>query len=108
MWAVNFDGPLRRLPRYDLTRLVLRHMYGDVTAVASSTITVTKEFPTEPPVNPETAVAGTQSLQITADSVNGTIFYCVANMPGAVPITSTSISCIGRTKRRLWPKRWAR
>jgi hypothetical protein len=75
VWAVNFDGPLRRLPRYDLTRLVLRHLYGDVTAVASSTITVTKEFPTEPPANPETATAGTQSLQITADSVNGTIFY---------------------------------
>jgi hypothetical protein len=75
VWAVNFDGPLRRLPRYDLTRLVLRHTYGDVTAVASSTITVTKEFPTEPPVNPETAIAGTQSLQINADSVNGTIFY---------------------------------
>jgi hypothetical protein len=75
LWAVNFNGPLRRLPRYDLTRLVLRHMYGDVTAVASSTITVTKEFPTEPPVNPETAIAGTQSLQISADSVNGTIFY---------------------------------
>ena len=75
LWAVNFNGPLRRLPRYDLTRLVLRHMYGDVTAVASSTITVTKEFPTEPPANPETALAGTQSLQISADSVNGTIFY---------------------------------
>jgi hypothetical protein len=75
VWAVNFDGPLRRLTRYDLTRLVLRHMYGDVTAVAASTITVTKEFPTEPPVNPETAIAGTQSLQIGADSVNGTIFY---------------------------------
>jgi hypothetical protein len=75
VWAVNFDGPLRRLPRYDLTRLVLRHMYGDVTAVAASTITVTKEYPTEPPANPETAIAGTQSLQITADSVNGTIFY---------------------------------
>jgi hypothetical protein len=75
VWAVDFEGPLRRLPRYDLTRLVLRHLYGDVTAVASSTITVTKEFPTEPPANPETATAGTQSLQITADSVNGTIFY---------------------------------
>ena len=75
LWAVNFNGPLRRLPRYDLTRLVLRHMYGDVTAVASSTITVTKEFPTEPPANPETAIAGTQSLQISADSMNGTIFY---------------------------------
>jgi hypothetical protein len=75
LWALNFNGPLRRLPRYDLTRLVLRHMYGDVTAVASGTITVTKEFPTEPPSNPETAIAGSQSLQINADSVNGTIFY---------------------------------
>jgi hypothetical protein len=75
LWAVNFDGPVRRLPRYDLTRLVLRHMYGDVTAVAASTITVTKEFPTEPPANPETAVAGKESLQISADSANGTIFY---------------------------------
>ena len=77
LWAVNFDGPVRRLPRYDLTRLVLRHMYGDVSAISSdsSSITVTKEFPTEPAVNPETAVAGSQSLQISADSVNGTIFY---------------------------------
>jgi hypothetical protein len=75
VWAVNFNGPLRRVPRYDLTRLVLRHMYGDVTAVDSSTITVTKEFPTEPAVNPETAIAGSQSLQISADSVNGTIFF---------------------------------
>lgn len=75
IWAVNFDGPVRRLPRHDLTRLVLRHMYGDVTAVSASSITITKEFPTEPPVNPETAVAGTQSLQISADPVNGTIFY---------------------------------
>jgi hypothetical protein len=75
LWALNFNGPLRRLPRYDLTRLVLRHMYGDVTAVASGSITVTKEFPSEPPANPETAVAGSQSLQISADSVNGTILY---------------------------------
>ena len=77
LWAVNFDGPVRRLPRYDLTRLVLRHLYGDVSAISSdsTSITVTKEFPTEPPVNPETAVAGTASLQIDADSVNGTIFY---------------------------------
>jgi len=77
VWAVNFDGPVRRRARRDLARLVLRHTYGDVTAISSDqrSITITKEFPTEPPVNPETAVAGTQSLQISADSTNGTIFY---------------------------------
>jgi hypothetical protein len=77
VWAVNFDGPVRRRARHDLAQLVLRHTYGDVTAISSDerSITVTKEFPTEPPVNPETAVAGTRSLQISADSTNGTIFY---------------------------------
>jgi hypothetical protein len=77
VWAVNFNGPVRRRPHYDLARLVLRHTYGDVTAISSdeSSITLTKEFPTEPPVSPETAIAGTQSLQISADATNGTIFY---------------------------------
>ena len=79
LWAVNFDGPVRHHPLHDLRWLVLRHMYGDVTAIASdnSSITITKEFPTEPVVTPETAVAGAQSLQILADSTNGTIFYDV-------------------------------
>jgi hypothetical protein len=100
VWAVNFDGPLRRLPRYDLTRLVLRHMYGDVTAVASSTITVTKEFPTEPAVNPETAIAGAQSLQITADSVNGTIFYDLdAKTRTVIDSFSSETSLVGRYVR---------
>jgi hypothetical protein len=100
VWAVNFDGPLRRLPRYDLTRLVLRHMYGDVTAVASSTITVTKEFPSEPPVNPETATASTQSLQITADSVNGTLFYDLdAKTRTVIDNFSTETSLAGRYVR---------
>jgi len=77
LWAVNFDGPVRHHPLHDLTRLVLRHLYGDVTAVSAdnTSITVTKEFPTEPPVSPETAIATTQSLQILADATNGTIFY---------------------------------
>jgi hypothetical protein len=77
VWAVNFDGPVRHRVRHDLARLVLRHTYGDVTAVSSdqSSITITKEFPTEPAVNPETAIAGAESLQISADSTNGTIFY---------------------------------
>jgi hypothetical protein len=79
LWAVNFDGPVRHHPLHDLTRLVLRHLYGDVTSIASdnSAITVTKEFPVEPAVNPETAIATTQSLQILADATNGTIFYNV-------------------------------
>jgi hypothetical protein len=79
LWAVNFNGPLRHRPLHDLARLVLRHTYGDVTAIAgdNSSITITKEFPTEPVVTPETAVAGAQSLQILADAANGTIFYDV-------------------------------
>jgi len=79
LWAVNFDGPVRHHPLHDLTRLVLRHLYGSVTSIAAdnSSITVTKEFPTEPAVSPETAVATTQSLQILADAANGTIFYNV-------------------------------
>jgi hypothetical protein len=79
LWAVNFDGPVRHRALHDLTRLVLRHLYGDVTAIASdnSSITVNKEFPTLPAVNPETAVATTQSLQILADATNGTLFYDV-------------------------------
>lgn len=77
MWAVNFNGPVRHHPIPDITRLVLRHMYGTVTAVASdnSSITINREFPVEPPTNPETAVTSSQSLQILADSTNGTIFY---------------------------------
>ena len=79
LWAVNFNGPLRHRPLHDLSRLVLRHMYGDVTSIASdnASIMVTKEFPAEPAVSPETAVATTQSLQILVDSTNGTIFYDV-------------------------------
>ena len=79
LWGVNFNGPVRHHPLHDLARLVLRHTYGDVTALASdnSSITITKEFPTEPAVNPETAIAATQSLQILADAANGTLFYDV-------------------------------
>jgi hypothetical protein len=100
VWAINFDGPLRRTPRRDLTRLVLRHLYGDVTAVASSTITVTREFPTEPVTNPETAIAGTRSLQITADSTNGTILYDLdANTRTVIDSFTSATSLVGRQVR---------
>jgi hypothetical protein len=79
MWAVNFNGPVRHRPVADLTRLVLREMYGNVTGVSSdnTSITISREFPVEPPTNPETAIESSQSLQILADSANGTIFYDV-------------------------------
>jgi hypothetical protein len=77
MWAVNFNGPVRYHPIGDITRLVLRHTYGSVTAVSSdnTSITITKDFPLEPPATPETPVATTQSLSILADATNGTLYY---------------------------------
>jgi hypothetical protein len=77
LYAVNFSGPVRHRPIADLAHLVLRHTYGTVTAVSSDNVslTITKDLPTLPAVNPETAVATSQSLQILADATNGTLFY---------------------------------
>jgi len=102
LWAVNFDGPVRHHPLHDLTRLVLRHMYGDVTAISSdnTSITITKEFPTEPAVNPETAIASTVSLNILADATNGTIFYDVdAKTRTVIKDFSTESSLTGKYVR---------
>jgi Domain of unknown function (DUF4382)/Domain of unknown function (DUF5666) len=102
VWAVNFDGPVRRIPRHDLTRLVLRHTYGDVTSIATddSSITITKEFPTEPPTSPETAIAGAQSLTVTADATNGTIFYDLdAKTRTTIESFSSETSLVGRYVR---------
>jgi hypothetical protein len=66
-------------PIWDITRLILRHMYGTVTGVSSddTSITITRDFPVEPPTNPETAISTSQSLTILADATNGTLFYDV-------------------------------
>ena len=77
VWALNFNGPVRHHPIHDITRLVLRDIYGTVTGVSSSAITITKDFPVEPPTNPETAIASARSLQIQADATNGTLLYNV-------------------------------
>jgi hypothetical protein len=92
-WAVNFTGPVRRRPIRDITHLVLREMYGDVTAVASdgSSMTTSKQMPTLPIVNPETAVATGQSLTIDADGTNGTIFY---NVDAGTSTTISSFSSV--------------
>ncbi len=101
-WAVNFSGPVRHHPLRALSRLVLRHSYGDVTAVASdnTSITITKELPTEPVVSPETAVATAQSLQILADGTNGTIFYDVdAKTRNVIKDFSAQSSLVGKFVR---------
>jgi len=79
IWAVNFNGPVRRRLHADLRRLVLRHVYGNVSSVSTdnTSITIKRAFPVEPPATPETSVASLQSLQILADATNGTIFYDV-------------------------------
>ncbi len=92
-WAVNFVGPLRRHPIDDIAHLVLREMYGDVTAVAAdgSSITITKEMPTLPVVDPETPVSTGESLTIDADASNGTIYY---NVDAGTSTTITSFSSL--------------
>ncbi len=79
IWAVNFNGLVRQHPIADITQVVLRHIYGTATTVSSdnTSITLTNDFPAEPPVSPETAVASTQNLTVLADATNGTIYYDV-------------------------------
>ncbi len=79
MWAVNFNGPFRHHPIRDITRLVLRQVYGNVASLSTdnTSITVTRVFPVEPAANPETSIASSQNLTILADATNGTLFYDV-------------------------------
>ena len=101
IWAVNFNkGPVRHHPIWDITRLILRHTYGTVTGVSTddSSITITKDYPVEPPTNPETAIATTQSLTILADASNGTLFYDV-DAKTVVTIKNFSTVASGLTGR---------
>jgi hypothetical protein len=101
IWAVNFNkGPVRHHPIRDITRLILRHMYGTVTSVSTddSSITITRDFPVEPPTNPETAVVSSQSLTILADATNGTLFYDV-DARTVVTIKNFSTVANGLTNR---------
>jgi hypothetical protein len=102
VWAVNFDGPVHHHPLHALSRLVLRHAYGSVTAIAADTssMTITRDFPTEPAVSPETAVTTSQSLQILADAANGTLFYDVdAKTRTVIKDFSTETSLVGKFVR---------
>jgi hypothetical protein len=77
IWAVNFNGPFRHHPIRDITRLVLRHLYGSVTSVSSdnTSIAITRVFPVHPATTPEQSTPSSQSLTILADANNGTLFY---------------------------------
>ncbi len=79
IWAVDFHAALHRHLVRDLTRLVLRHTYGLVKSVDSGNafMTIIKDYPVRPVTNPETAIAGKETLPIYADATNGTIFYDV-------------------------------
>lgn len=79
IWAVDFHGPVRHHRIDDIKQLVLRHIYGSVTAIASdnTSITITKDLPLLPIASPETPVATALSLTILADATNGTLFYDV-------------------------------
>jgi hypothetical protein len=76
IWTVNFNGTVRHNLVADARQMVLRHLYGTVSGVSSSgSLTVTRDLPALPVASPETPVATLQSLQISADAANGTLFY---------------------------------
>jgi hypothetical protein len=103
VWAVNFNGPVHRVPVADTTKVVLRQLYGSVTAIAAgnASINVTKVMPTLPAVNPETSVATTQSLQLLADATNGTLFYDLDAKTSATikDFSSVSAGLVGKFVR---------
>ncbi len=80
IWAVDFNGPVRHHPIRDITALLLRHVYGNVSSVSTdnTTLNVTRVFPVKPVAS--TAVATTAStiaIPVLVDSANGTVFYDV-------------------------------
>jgi hypothetical protein len=96
MWAVNFNGCIRHRRVYDITRLILRHHYGTVTQVSTdnSTLTFDKDYPVYPPTNPETEITSNQTLNVEADSVNGTLYY---DLDAKTQATITDFSSIAST-----------
>lgn len=98
MWAVNFNPCLRHRRIFDLTRLVLRHHYGTVTAASDTTLTFDKDYPVYPPTTPETEITSTNTLQVQADATNGTLYYDVDAKTSATlrDFSSISSTIIGR------------
>ena len=92
LWAVSFNGPMvRHNPIADVTRVVLRHLYGTVASVTTDNtgMNITRDAPTVPPASPETFTATTDAITVLADSVNKTLFYDV-DAKTVTPITDFS------------------
>ena len=89
-WAVNFSGPVRHHPRPDLSKVLLRHHYGQVASVSTdnTSITINKAYPVYPVATPETATVSTTPLTILADSTNGTIMYDLDGNGSVSTVTS--------------------
>jgi hypothetical protein len=95
-FAVNFNGPwVHHHPIYTVASFVLRDLYGSVSSVSADdkSINITKAFPVEPPVTPETAIATTLAANIQADGTNGTLFYNLDATP-VVPVTILNFSSV--------------
>jgi hypothetical protein len=92
IWAVDFKGPVVRHHPCRITDLVLRHLYGTVTAVASdnSSLTISKDYPAWPIASPETETTSSQSLPIRVDATNGTLLYNLD--AGSNPYTPTKVT----------------
>lgn len=94
VWAVNFNGPVRRHRHGDLRWLVLRHSYGTVQTVNGGSFTMLRDFPMVPASNPEGEVTGNTQLTINVDSTNGTILYDVDNGDARTVVNSTFPSAL--------------
>jgi hypothetical protein len=101
LWAVDFQGAVSGQSISDVTELGLRQMYGTLVKVASDgkSITITRDYPTQPVVTPETAVATTEPLTILADSGNGTEFYDID--AGTSMTASNFVALAGLTPGRF-------
>lgn len=108
-WALNFNGPIRHRPHPDLTKVLLRHVYGQIASVSTdnTSITIDRAFPVHPITSPETATVDTShTLTILADATNGTLFYDLDT--GTAPTTIMSFSSIASELPNLFVRIAAR
>lgn len=110
VWAVNFKNLVRHRPHQDLTRFLLRDHYATVNAVASNNLSLTayKDYPVEPPTNPETAIQTQFLFNINVDATDGTLFNDVDAKTSAVikdfsSVASTLAGKFIRTTLRFQP-----
>jgi len=85
VWAVDFNGAMVRHHPCKVANMVLRHLYGTVTAVAADNLSMTidKDYPTWPIASPETETTTSLSLPVKVDAANGTLFFNLDSSPVA-------------------------